>query len=203
MKKNIVWSFWHWYESLPLIWIFQALAAALSFRSLSESHTHNHYFQHLDQMVTHSGASLHRWCYSPLHSPVSSALWSQHLVSTRNVYLSLCNKKKKEKKNCDPQPWTHFLYLPHFFLHACLLHPVEVGENQDRKLQERSDRDLREQRHRGAGGQAVGGVVNQTRNQTQLKVSSLAGFTLHGSSDPTDFLFFLLYLQMAPKIFNL
>lgn len=52
-------------------------------------------------MVTHSGASLHRWRYFPLRSPLSSsALWShtQHLVPPRTVYLSLSHKKKKKKK---------------------------------------------------------------------------------------------------------
>lgn len=69
-------------------------------------------------MVTHSGASLHRWRYFPLRSPLSSsALWShtQHLVPPRTVYLSLSHKKKKKKKTRGPEPPRgHFLYLQYF-----------------------------------------------------------------------------------------
>lgn len=69
-------------------------------------------------MVTHSGASLHRWRYFPLRSPLSSsALWShtQHLVPPRTVYLSLSHKKKKKKRTRGPEPPRgHFLYLQYF-----------------------------------------------------------------------------------------
>lgn len=68
-------------------------------------------------MVTHSGASLHRWRYFPLRSPLSSsALWShtQHLVPPRTVYLSLSHKKKKKRTRGPEPPRGHFLYLQYF-----------------------------------------------------------------------------------------
>lgn len=71
----------------------------------------------LHQMVTHSGASLHRWRYFPLRSPLSSsALWShtQHLVPPRTVYLSLSHKKKKKRTRGPEPPRGHFLYLQYF-----------------------------------------------------------------------------------------
>lgn len=71
-------------------------------------------------MVTHSGASLHRWRYFPLRSPLSSsALWShtQHLVPPRTVYLSLSHKKKKKK---NPRPGTSPRSFPLFAIFFCL-----------------------------------------------------------------------------------
>ena len=64
-------------------------------------------------MVTHSGASLHRWCTFPLRSPISSALWSQNIWSHRTPYTCLCLIKLR------PGPWGHFLYF--FAIFFCLL----------------------------------------------------------------------------------
>ncbi len=74
-------------------------------------YAYDHYFQHLYQMVTHSGTSLHRWWYFPLRSPISSALWLPNIWFHRTPYTCLCLIKL--------WPWT-LRSFPLFAIFFCL-----------------------------------------------------------------------------------
>lgn len=77
----------------------------------TKTHTiYDNYFQHHYQMVTHSGASLHRWWYFPLRSPISSALWSHNIWFCPTPYTCLCLIK------VWPGPGGHFVLFSIFLL---------------------------------------------------------------------------------------